>query len=307
MRYPFIIDCPFTGSPPTSVSLVEFPCDQATNKLTIINRQPANGLKKRFAVCSKTARFENRDFAVRFIEWVQMILILGAEKIFFSYEYVHPEMFKIINYFERKGVIEAWPHLNPTGISDSKRRSWQAFQLEVNAQTDCFYKVMNLYDFVAFLDFDELIVPVLEGDLTWEDLIRRANVTLYKDAYVSQNVYYPEVGAKPIKGIPTYMYMLQHVQRSQNFSKFDDAIKSIFGTEKVVAVHTHEPYKCINRHNEWCNRYHFPRNVSQNSHYRDHMDKEEFNVTIEDRTLWKYKDRLMKAVYQTLSDLNFSP
>jgi hypothetical protein len=169
---------------------------------------------------------------------------------------------------------------------------------------------MNLYDFVAILDMDELIMPVMKEDMTWEDIIRRANVSEYRDAYVSQNVYYPEVGAKPIEEIPKYMYMLQHIERSKNFSNPGNAVKSIFGTERVLAVHTHMPHRCIHPkpYHYWCNLFDLPRNISQNSHYRDHMDKNtSFNMTQEDKTLWKYKDRLMQTVQKTLMDLDFAP
>jgi hypothetical protein len=303
VKYPFLIECPFNGTVPSSVSLVELPCDHAENNLKIIDIQPVDGVKKRFGVCSKKATFENRSFATRFIEWVHMMILLGAEKVHFPYDYVHPDMFEIINYFEKKGLVEAWQYLNPTGNNRERL-------LQVTTQTDCFYKVMNLYDFVAILDMDELIMPVMKEDMTWEDIIRRANVSEYRDAYVSQNVYYPEVGAKPVEEIPKYMYMLQHIERSKNFSKSSDALKSIVGTERVLAIHTHMPHRCIypKPYRYKCNYFDFPRNISQNSHYRDHMDKNTtFNVTQEDKTLWKYKDRLMQAVQKTLMDLDFSP
>jgi hypothetical protein len=292
------------------VSLVELPCDHAENNLEIINIQPADGVKKRFGVCTKQMTFENRNFATRFIEWVHMVRLLGAEKVHFSYDYVHPDMFEIINYFEEKGMVETWQYLNPTGISSSKHRRWQNNQLEVTMQTDCFYKVMNLYDFVAVIDIDELIMPVMAEDMTWEDIIRRANVSKYKDAYVSENVYYPEVGAKPIEEIPKYMYMLQHIERSKNFSYPGEAVKSIVGTERVLAIHNHMPHRCIRKkpNNIFCALHIFSTNISQNSHYRDHLDEgTTFNVTQKDKTIWKYKDQLIKAVQKTMKDLDFAP
>jgi hypothetical protein len=308
-KYPFMIECPFEGPPPTSVSLVENKCDHAENNLKLIDIQPADGIKKRFGVCSKKARFENRNFAIRFIEWVHMVRLLGAEKVHFSYDYVHPDMFEIINYFEEKGMLETWQYLNPTGIEDSKLSSWQGFQIEVVAQTDCFYKVMNLYDYVALIDMDELIIPVMEEDLTWEDLINRANSNSnssdYFDGYVAQNVFYPE--SKAIHNdIPKFMYILQNTQRSKNYSVEGEGVKTIVGTERILTLHTHYPHHCLTNKRHKCHRFWYPTNMSQNSHYRDAVDPQ-FKETQDDTLIWKYKDKLIKAVQETLKESGFVP
>ena len=307
VTFPYLIECPFEGIVPTSVSLVELPCDYAENNLEILDVQPVDGIKKRFGVCSKSARYEKRSFAIRFIEWVHMVRLLGAEKIHFSYEYVHPELLKIIRYFEKKGIIETWQYLNPSGIQNSGIRSVQGLALEVNAQTDCFYRVKNLYDYVAIIDFDELIMPVMDEDMTWDDIIRRANSSEYIDAYISQNAYYPEVGTKFIDQIPHFMYMLQHTERSKNFSKRGYAIKTLFGTERVLTVHTHMPYHCIAKTKHFCRKVHLPTNISQNSHYRATMDKEFFEVTQADKIILKYREKLIWNVKKTLEETQFFP
>jgi hypothetical protein len=260
-------------------------------------------------VCTKIPNLKNRDFGVRFIEWVHMIRILGAEKIHFPYDYVHPDILRIINYFEDKGMIETWRYLHPSAINSSDFRSWQGRQLQVNTLTDCFYKVMNLYDFVVILDIDEVIVPVREEDMSWNDIMRRMNLSELNDAYVSQNVYYPEVGATPLKTIPEKMYMLQHIERSRNFSSKREGVKSMLNTETVLAPHNHMPHKCMTNayKNYQCKFYDFPTNISQNSHYRDFMDPgTDFNVTIEDKTIWKFKEQLTKAFLQTLIELDLN-
>ena len=89
---------------------------------------------------------------------------------------------------------------------------------EKNILTDCFYRVKNLYDYVAVLDMAEVIWPVKQDGMTWKDLITRVNSSEYKDAYISQNVYYPETGSEPVEGIPSYMHMMQHIQRHEHAS-----------------------------------------------------------------------------------------
>jgi hypothetical protein len=273
--------------------------------MKILNPQPVNGVKSRFGVCSKKARFENRDFAMRFVEWVHMLRLLGAEKIHFSYDYVHPDMFKFIKYFEDRGIVETWQYLDPSGIkSDDK---WQLFQLEVNVQTDCFHRVKNLYDYVVIIDMDEVIMPVMVEDLTWENVLNRVKRRENIDAFISQNIYYPENGAEAVEEAPNFMYMLQHIQRLKRFSKKGHGVKSIVSTKRVLTVHTHRPYHCLN-YNHHCNRLNLHKRFSQNSHYRNKIhDESMLNETLEDTLIWKYKERLVKDVFETLKLTKFVP
>ena len=171
---------------------------------------------------------------------------------------------------------------------------------------DCFHKVRNLYDYVAVIDFDELIMPMMEENMTWEDIIKGADAKEHIDAYVSQNVYYPETNKKPSKSIPKYMYMLQHNQRSQKRSKIGAAVKSLLSTERVLSVFSHKPYQCLSETEYNCAIKNLSTNISQNSHYRIRVEKQ-FQATIEDNTIWKYKERLTKDVQGTLAATGFSP
>lgn len=244
---------------------------------------------------------------MRFIEWVHMLGILGAEKIYIHYKYLHPDFFDIVKYFEEQGIVEASPYFDPSGISDTIYDSWQMRLLEVNILTDCFYRVRNLYDYVTMLDFDEVIMPVNEEDMNWEDILKRLNETDNYDVYVSENLYYPDISAELIEEVPSYMYMLQHIQRSQNFSSEGDAVKSLFRTERILTVHNHMAHNCINV-NHTCDWVYFPQDIAQNSHYRNKVDETmNFHITKIDKTIWKFKDVLVKEVQKTLKNTKFRP
>ena len=306
-KFPYLIECLFEGIIPTSVSLVKMPCDHAENNMAILDIQPPDGIKKRFGVCSKRARFEDRNFAIKFIEWMHMMRILGAEKIHFFYDFVHPDTFEIFQYYGEQGILETLEYLNPTGIENSATRSWQSNQVEVTILTDCFFRVKNLYDYVAIVDMDEVIMPLIEEDMTWEDIIKRVDAKEHIDAYVFQNAYYPEVGAELIETIPSYMHMLQHVQRSKKITKPWESVKSFFNTGRVLTIHNHYPHHCLtNKKRKKCTRFAIPPNISQSSHYRDKVDKD-YRTTIEDSTIWKFKERLLKDVQNTLAATKFAP
>lgn len=284
------------------VSLVASPCAFAENILKIIDRQPADGVKKRFGVCSKNVVYADRKFTIRFIEWIHMMNLLGAEKVHFYYQFLHPDLFNVVKYLEEQGLVEAWPYFDPTGVKMIRDYPFTAVTMK-NMLTDCFYRGKNLYDYIAVLDMDEVIWPVNEDDMTWNDLIKRDNQLEYKDAYISSNVYYPETEAEPIEGIPSYMYMMQHIQRHEHASQNGAAAKSLFGTERVLAVHNHFPYFCIAPDNKCVNR-NVPEDISQSSHYRSGKGDENEKLVV-DNKIWKYKDQLTKAVQGTMKATRF--
>ena len=83
---PYVIACKIPQShwkkdPPASVSLVENVCDTSTNNLRVIYNKPEK--KKDFAVCVKGLDFLHEDLSVRLVEWIELIGLLGADKIFF--------------------------------------------------------------------------------------------------------------------------------------------------------------------------------------------------------------------------------
>jgi hypothetical protein len=46
-----------------------------------------------------------------------------------------------------------------------------------------------------------------------------------------------------------------------------------------------------------------PANVSYTSHYRERVNLKVPTPAVEDKTIWKFKDELMKNVNRTLEDL----
>ena len=84
---------------PVSVSLVQTVCQQGvkpTNNLRIFNRQRDGGVKKGIAVCSKALALSLlEDNSLRFIEWIELLRALGAEKIMIGVISAHPNLMKV--------------------------------------------------------------------------------------------------------------------------------------------------------------------------------------------------------------------
>ena len=83
---------------PVSVSLVQTACQQGvkpTNNLRIFNRQRDDGVKRGIGVCSKSLSHMD-DASMRFIEWIELLRALGADKIMLSVLSVHPNVRKVM-------------------------------------------------------------------------------------------------------------------------------------------------------------------------------------------------------------------
>ena len=76
------------------MSLVEKSCDKADN-LMRVRYNKVEQPKKGFAVCVKRMVVSNLDIAVRLAEWIELMAILGAEKIFFYVVEIEPKMQKV--------------------------------------------------------------------------------------------------------------------------------------------------------------------------------------------------------------------
>jgi Glycosyltransferase family 92 len=308
---PYLITCPinFDGEFPTSVSLTAEPCDDAENRLKILDNQPPNGVKQKFGICTKQLKYGGREFIARFIEWVQMLRLLGVHKIHLNMAGpVHPEMEKVLTYYEKQDFIEWVRYQDPSEIADHRMFSSQHRYLQMLILNDCFYRTKDLYDHIVLIDPDEIIIPMKEEDLTWNDIWNRLNSTYYESDSVSfANVYFPSLRDKPWSDIPTYDYMLQHVKRSKPELKPFMIHKSFFRPENILVVHNHRAFRCLKSKTFWCRGSKVPLEISQLNHYRNTVKDRFLNKTIKDRTIWKYKNELMNAVEETLNKLNFQP
>lgn len=234
--------------------------------------------------------------------------ILGAEKVHFSYEYLHPDYFKIVQHFERQGLVESWPYFNPSGIKDAIKRNPQDWMLQVNMINDCFYRVINLYEFVAVIDFDEVFIPLNENDMNWQDMMKRINGSDDDDFYVFQNIRFPGFAVNPQPDVPIYMHMLQNTQRMIKYKK-NYKVKSLVRSETVKFPHNHYALSCFHI-NYKCKKHEVSEEVAQLSHYRssDKDYKKVFvNETKPDLRISKFKDRLIKAVERTIKATGFKP
>lgn len=104
---PYLVTCnvpeSYFNTTPQSVSLVNKPCDRARNNLKIIYEVPIE--KENFAVCVKGLDFPDVDLSTRLIEWIELLLIFGVDKIYFYNLEVHPNVEAVLNYYKNLGNV----------------------------------------------------------------------------------------------------------------------------------------------------------------------------------------------------------
>lgn len=324
---PYVIACKVPQShwlkgPPASVSMVEKPCDTPSNNLRVIYNKPER--KKDFAVCVKGLDFLHEDLSVRLVEWIELITLLGADKIFFYQLQVHPNVTKVLDHYQKLGKVHVTPLTLPGGQPNVPafqhmyltKKTNHKRQNELIPYNDCLYKHMYEYEYIALLDVDEVIMPV--KDATWQDLMKRVLNKAFKirnetrASYNVRNVYFLDDLLHShgfFKDIPKYMHMLQHVYRSKNFTKPNQYIKCFHNPERVVTLHNHFPLACLGA---GCTSYPIETEDAQLQHYRADCVKSLKKSCVEyrensvlDTTIWRYRDQLIDRVTRTLETLGF--
>ena len=330
---PYLLSCkiPKTHSHkiPISISVVNEPCDIVTNSLKVIFNKE-KGQKNDFAVCVKGLSFPTDDLSSRLVEWIELLHLLGVDKLFFYDLGMHPNVQKVMQYYVKKGLVDLTPISLPG--NQPNEQVLQHFHLinkhlndqlnEVLPYNDCLYRNMYHYSHIAVLDTDEVIIPRKPPGKTWKDLIKQ-DLSVFGDhvsSYNFRNTYFMEEMLKShlkseepeeIADIPEFMHMLRHVYRSKTHSPFGKGVKSIHNTDHVKLVLQHYPFECLDNQ---C--YESIVNVSVQvahlHHYRQGCQRftsekecnEDYKkVVVKDTTLLKFKQQLLDQSIETLSQL----
>ena len=149
---PYLITCfnplTFYDLIPTSVSLVETECDKASNEMKIINNFPRNEEKKMIGICSKLFKYPGDD-SMMLIEWIEIQLSLGIEKIVFHVIEIHPNMMKVLRFYELRERVKIEMFSLPRDVEPIEQNLLQGIQTEMIQMNDCFYKNINEFSFLV--------------------------------------------------------------------------------------------------------------------------------------------------------------
>ncbi|EFA05387.1 uncharacterized protein LOC659249 [Tribolium castaneum] len=317
-KHPYLITCPvdlIKGQKPSSVSLVEKPCDNASNNLRIF--ESFSKRRKNFLVCVKGLFYPFEDKTHRLVEWIELLGLLGVEKIHFFELNVHPNTKKLLSYYENHGRIEVTPlsvagsvSNNPQAVERFLREKYTERRLqEVIPYNDCLYRHLHEFKYVVLLDTDEVIIP---AENTWLELIETLQDILpNSSSYMARNVYFwdnPSHQHEWFEGIPRHMHMLQHVFRARKHTKPMYFVKGFHDTRLVIALHNHFPFLCYKK----CDFTEIDLGLAHLQHYRADCAYGVKNCGVMksesamDTRVWNFKHELVKRVEKTLADLNLT-
>ncbi|KAK4872699.1 hypothetical protein RN001_014728 [Aquatica leii] len=316
---PYLIPCQIPSEyhnlTVAAVSMVENACNNASNALTVFYNKP-NREKQDFAICVKGMDFFLEDISSVLTEWIEMMTLLGAHKIFMYNLHVHPNVSKVLKYYEKQERVEIVPLSLPAGQPNIlfwqhiylENRVTHKFQGEIIPYNDCLYKHMYEYKYIVLVDVDEVIVP-LNGS-TWKDLLGylHQKVGTDYDAYNVRNLYFfTDLLFKHswFNDVPEYMHILNHINRDPNITQPGYNIKSFHNTETVLSLHNHYPVACLRG---YCENYPIDPIDALMFHYKRkpiETYKEFLNTSIKDDTIWKYKNTLIEKTTKALKEMGF--
>lgn len=325
---PYLLQCvvpaAYRHRVPLSVSLVEGKCSAATNNLRVVHNLPAQGeAVKDFAVCVKGVVFHN-DVSLRIVEWLELLFLLGADKVFLYDLGIHPNVSRVLRHYKAQDRVDVrrltlpgnqpnarglvLPYLNAKYI-----HQWQNELIPLN---DCFYRNMNLYKLVVLLDVDEVIMP--RKTRNWRELMQRlapevmAGTGHPYSSYAARNVYFLD-DMQTLHGwapdVPPFMHMLQHVYRAANYTEPGSYIKAFHDPQWVLTLHNHYPLSCLSGS---CRSMNVPEKEAHLQHYRKDCVPELRDVcpyyrshTVREDAILRLKKPLLDAALLTLRRLGF--
>lgn len=338
---PYFINCPLMirerakadSLRPKSVSIYEEPCStKLTNHLPIDDNyvfQFDHGMKDGFAVCVKALDFPTTDLSFRLIEWVELLKLVGANRISFYHYDVHPYMNAVLKYYQKEGFIHLQPmslpgtELNVQSIRREifKKKIAVRRQQEVIPYNDCFYRNMYHYRYIVLLDIDEIILPL--QDFTWIEMLHRLKQTLRTNetyaAISARHVYFFHQSihdiARRLSGpsrliydqIPYYFHMLKQIERTSIYTKPKAYVKTFFDSEHVIAVHNHYLMGCFGP----CYHHEMDTSLAHLQHYRNDCVVGLQNIchtfrkdTRQDTRIWRYRSSLINEAMRVARKLH---
>jgi len=316
---PYLISCELPLSvPPSHVSLVQRRCGSANNLMKVKNKKPKT--KENFIVSVKKLDYI-KDISFQIIEWSEILKILGVNKVEVFVLKVHQNVLKALKFYESEGFMNVKFIKFPSDLPNETNQSWHQFlQNELISFHDTFYENMYSYDYMVPMDTDEFIIPLRFEDKTWMDLLNRTISKSLKyrknfDCFPVENRFFllktTQKNEKLLE-IPQNLYFLPNIYRAANFTPRGGNAKSFLRTDRVLTIHSHFPFSCLNNNENFiCKRFYVSREDGQLSHYRNECIKKECLESLEnpdiDLSLWKFKDQILKNVKNVMKKIEYFP
>ncbi|XP_060606376.1 uncharacterized protein LOC132758699 [Ruditapes philippinarum] len=158
-----------------------------------------------------------------FIQFVEIHRILGASQIFFYKMDVTSDIGQMLNYYHSQGLVSLHDWILPKELQVSEN-IW--YNGQSAAQQDCLYRNMGKYDYTAFIDLDEVIVPTSASD--WPQMLEQLDKTYtegknrHAAAYIFKSAFFE----------PNYTNTEKTNIKHEKLS----FLRSLYRTEKISSI-----------------------------------------------------------------------
>ncbi|XP_071053609.1 uncharacterized protein [Onthophagus taurus] len=308
---PFLINCAipemFKNEVIYSVSLIGSDiCETPSNNL-YVNYDYGLEKKTKIGVCFNGFNLVD-EYSIKLLEWIELIKLLGGSNIYIYNLETHQNISRLLNYYEKKGFVEVIESSLPGKYPNHKYLQNIYLEkypgvkelVEMIYYNDCFYKNIYNHDYILFLDINELIIP---NNSDWISLLAS---TLDNSSYYYTKEVYFFGNNKSIDGVPNYMKKLKSIYRLKDVLGLSG--KSFQSTRDVLVAYNKFPLKCFSK-NGRCDGVQIDTNLARLFSYKESCleilnECEEMENLVLDESLWKYKERLINHLSESIKELD---
>lgn len=222
------------------------------------------------------------------IEFVELSILLGVNHINFYAQHIPRPVEKVLQYYETLGMVSVVPWNIPVPSTDV----WYHGQLlSIN---DCLYRNMHRFNYIAFNDIDEFIVPHKHSN--WSDMMHflKENGTQFA-GFSFQSAFFDPL----IESSNRVLYDLESDLRTKTFSKVRK--KVLVEAYKIHELGIHHVSKIVSDKYEVSN---IEPEVAFIHHYRkcivDYDPSMRCQVFARDESVLRYIPNLRHSVHQTM-------
>ncbi|XP_022170603.1 beta-1,4-galactosyltransferase galt-1-like [Myzus persicae] len=293
---------PSDGNHPLSVSIVSHVKDPITNEILIQMPKPTSQLKTDIEICVKPFHYYY-DRAIQLMEFVELNYLLGIGHFTFYKNTIGPNVECVLDHYTKDNLVSVLPWQLDI-VSKSEIRTEGMFA----ALNDCLYRNMYKSKYVAFLDIDEIIVPRQNDTLI--KLINWLNIYQTPAAYSFRNAFFymqwADDDSLPLDQNPFHsnLVVLRKTRRKTKLHPHKQRSKYICDPQRIVEVGNHFIWEFLNPSD---GTFYFTPERAILHHYRVCEYGGDDCVTADstvDRTVYRYRKKLVDRITNTLSNLD---
>lgn len=199
--------------------------------------------RQKLAVCIKPLTGYQGTY--KLVEWIETLKAAGYSHIIVYQSDVTGPGRHILEYYQQKGVVSVinFPYLLSViqKVEHANRTSQERFamyqQLYLIAMHDCLYRFSTLYEYLAFHDLDEIILPI-RNEMISSMLDRAIQLNPNAAAFTFQTAWHWEEAGRISDRDLDRLYMQQYA-KSTNASDGKHP-KSIVSTDRSITVNFNE-------------------------------------------------------------------